>query len=178
MRVSTAALLTTSLAMVVGSAQAQAQAPAHVMDLPPTAPAACPVDFSVRQRPGLQALRVGDRRSPGSSQYLEITFTPPDERRIESAEITVRGTDGSLRALLVATPPADVEKEFRLSREASRLSLRQFGVWVDGMSSVRWVQLRSLTFADGTVLQSSSDSTCRREPDRFVLVTAQATPAH
>ena len=162
-------------AAVLGhAAMASGQGSATVSRLP--RPSTCPVSFAVEQRTAGQVYRVGDHRSAGSSQYLEITVTPPEQKRILSAEISVRGTDGSLHALLVGRSAGDVEKTFHLRREADRLSYRQFGVWVEGMSSVRWVDLQSVTFADGTTLRSPGPADCRTEPNRLLLVGAASAP--
>ena len=151
-----------------------AQQTATVQMEGPISEAGCPVDFSVQQSSAGQVSRVGDHRAAGAAQHLEITFRPDEHRRIDTAEITVEGTDGSVHAMLVGTGSSDVSKTFQLHREADTLSFRQFAVWVDGISSVRWVKLVSLRYADGTAWHSAEATPCRREPNRLLLIAAQA----
>ncbi len=139
----------------------------------------CPVDLKVNH--GESFLKRDTKYGPFAppapkvqEQRIELTMTNPSSKEIVSAQITVYGFSDKWRAIPLAgakdTP--DLRKTINLvlnvkgnDHASSDLSLNRF-------TSVAYVNLDSLTYADGGTWKASSLDACRVTPDRFMLVSA------
>jgi hypothetical protein len=154
-----------------------AAAPSILMQ-PRTPRADCPVGLKVSH--GSSFLKRDTKYGPFAppapkvqEQRIQLTVTNPSPKEIVSAQITVYGFSDKWRGLPLVgekdTP--DLRKVINLvlkvkgnDHASSDLSLHRF-------TSVAYVDLDSLTYADGAIWKASSPA-CSVTPDLFMLVSA------
>jgi hypothetical protein len=143
---------------------------------------ACPVGFfASRQVPMVQVKSINDATPTGPSQGLHLTLNNRLALAIESVEVTVYGTSLKPRALLLdGSVSGTISKTFTLERRTGSTSLTEADVWMQHVGSLRWVDLISITYTDGTTWRSSSflpatqnNYECRAIPSNFLLVGAR-----
>ncbi len=112
-----------------------------------------------------------DARAKRSGQGLQLTFHPQDAPKIMKVNVTVYGLSGEARVMPAGSgSKADITEIFQLRPEAGAVDLLQSEIWMQKMSTVRWVDLTEIEYADGSVWRASESSRCRAAPDMFVLV--------
>jgi hypothetical protein len=117
--------------------------------------------------------RREDGRPPHSpTQGLHLTLTrQPGAPAIESIEVTVYAISGKARVIPAEVPPSDlITKTFELHRDGNNSTLKEADVWMNKVGALRWVDLISITWTDGTTWHTSETSKCRAVPSSFVLV--------
>jgi hypothetical protein len=151
--------------------------------------AGCPVGFSARRQAIGQIMSASDARQYGPAQGLHLTLnhlsSTPD---IESIEVRVYGTSPKERVLPVGQQATDtvakavdprsrfsdtVTKTFELHCTTGSDSLSDADVWMHQVGSVRWADLISITFTDGTTWRPTENLKCRAVPSNFLLVANQ-----
>ncbi len=147
--------------------------------LPRTLGADCPVGLKVNHGPSFltKETKYGPFASPapkGQEQRIQLTMTNPSPREIVRAQITVYGFSDKWRAipLASATDSPDLKKTVNLvlnvkgnDHASSDLSLSRF-------TSVAYVNLDSLTYADGATWKASTPAACSVTPELLMLVSA------
>jgi hypothetical protein len=139
----------------------------------------CPVGLKVNHGPSFlkRDTEYGPFAPPTpkvQEQRIQLTMTNPSPKEIVSAQITVYGFSDKWRAIPMAgakdTP--DLRKTVNVvinvrgnDHASSDLSLNRF-------TSVAYVDLDSLTYADGGTWKASSPAACSVTPDLFMLVSA------
>ena len=136
---------------------------------------ACPVGFTASRQSNGQIITTGDAKPSGPAQGLHLTLhhrsSTPD---IESIEVTVYGTSQKGLLLPVGTPATDtVSKTFALHRISDDTSLSEADVWMHLVGSLRWADLISITYVDGTTWHATENLQCRAIPSNFLLVGAK-----
>jgi hypothetical protein len=174
--------------------------PATVLKSPPTSEKAadsvildanrpdnsgCPVGFSASRRATGQIMSAGDARQSGPAQGLHLTLDNRSTPAIDSIEVKVHGTTPKARVLPAGTQSSDtatvpidrrsrstdtVIKTFELHRISADSSLREADVWMHQVGSLRWADLISITYADGTTWHATANLNCRAVPSNFLLV--------
>jgi hypothetical protein len=145
----------------------------------PPANFGCPVGFSASRQAGGQVLTAGEEKSAGSPQGLHLTFDQRFEPAIQSIEVTVYASSGTPQALLLnlrhqgPESKDTVTKTFEFKRQTGAASLEEADVWMHEVGSIRWADLVSITFTDGTTWRPTEDLRCRAVPSNFVLVTSR-----
>jgi hypothetical protein len=155
------------------------QATPSVLMQPRTVGADCPVGLKVNHGPSLQKrdTKSGPFVPPApkvQEQRIQLTMTNPSPKEIVSAQITIYGFSDKSRAIPLAgakdTP--DLRKTVNLVLDvkgndhvSSDLSLHRF-------TSVAYVELDSITYADGATWKASPRSACSVTPELFMLVSA------
>jgi hypothetical protein len=155
------------------------QATPSVLMQPRTFHADCPVSLKVNHGPSFlkKNTEYGPFAPPAAKvqeQRIQLTMTNPSPKEIVSAQITVYGFSDKWRAIPLAgakdTP--DLRKTINLvlnvkgnDHVSSDLSLHRF-------TSVAYVDLDALTYADGATWKASSPSACSVSPDLMMLVSA------
>lgn len=168
-----AALLTTLLAGSLATTHAQQPATAFAL---PAQPVSCPVSLSVRQRSPTEVVRTGDQAPEALAQRLEISLKPHQYvGAIDSIQISVRGVGNKRQTLPLAVPSDgartdDLRQNFHLRRTAGTPTLNRSDIRVPGINAVRWIELLSVTYTDGTVWRPAANLPCRTEPNRLLLV--------
>jgi hypothetical protein len=107
-------------------------------------------------------------------QRIQLIVTNPSPKEIASAQITVHGFSDKWRSIPLASAAStpDLTKSVNIvlnvkgnDHASSDLSLLRF-------TSVAYVDLDSLTYADGATWKASSPGACSVSPDLFMLVSA------
>jgi hypothetical protein len=144
------------------------------------AASACPVGFSVNQRPDGAVIWTNSTPPTPHGPGLTITFgargkSAPLPSAIVSATITVHGMSQRLRALPVdsSSPAADATETFSLGGDSGQPLLNP-AIWTRSMSAISWVELTQLVYADGTTWHASAQSPCIARPSLFVPVAESA----
>jgi hypothetical protein len=162
------------LILVMASAGVWAQGNAHretmVLIGPPDS-SGCPVGFSAERR-GAGAVRYAKDGSASRGQGLELQFDPrTNPKKILKANVTVHGVSGAARVIPAGEGRSeDVAEIFQLGAGTGEESLRHSNIWTQRVSTVRWVDLTEIAYADGSVWRASEGERCRVEPSAFLLV--------
>jgi hypothetical protein len=146
---------------------------------PRTPRADCPVGLKVNHGPSFlkRDTEYGPFAPPAAKvqeQRIQLTMTNPSPKEIVSAQITVHGFSDKWRAIPLAgaTDTPDLRKTVDIAlnvkgndHASSDLSLHRF-------TSVAYVDLDSLTYADGATWKASSPGVCSVTPELSMLVSA------
>ena len=133
----------------------------------------CPV--GLRAQPGTAPgmVIVVDGKT-NASQKLNLQLTNfIHQRAITSAQITVHGftTHGRISPAVSRDPEADtLSKQVDLTLTVAPGTSASTEMLFKGLTSVRWIDLDSITYADGSMWHSSAQRKCQVVPDRFMLV--------
>lgn len=135
--------------------------------------AGCPIGFLANRQAATNLVSVDrdTRQSDGPKQGLHLMLNHLGRPAIQSIEVTVYATSPKLRALPLAPPSDDlISKTFELHRTAGSDSLSDADVWMHQVGSVRWADLISITYTDGTTWHAAPTLKCRAVPSNFLLV--------
>lgn len=171
--------LSASLFVLLATASVHGQATSHTsspLDQSlATAPVAhsegCPVGFWAKRPSGLRVLRASDSGQYGPALGLDITLDHRSAPEIESVEVTVHGVRPRAQALPAGISPSyEVSKTFQLHRSKEDEGLRDASVWMDKVGALTRIDLRSITYRDGTTWHDSPSIRCEAVPSIMVLV--------
>jgi hypothetical protein len=154
------------------------QATWTVLMQPRTPSADCPVDLKVDHGPSFleKDTKYGPFAPEGpkvQEQKIQLTMTNRSPKEIVSVQITVYGFSNKWRAIPLAgaSDTPDLKRRIHLvldvkgkAHASSDLSLSRF-------TSVAYVELDSLTYADGATWQASSSAVCSVTPNLLMLVS-------
>lgn len=163
------------LVLAMASAGVWAQGNAHsemtVLAGPPDS-SGCPVGFSAERRSTTEVRYAKDGRREIRGQGLELKFDSRTEpKKILKANVTVRGVTGAARVIPAGRASVDdVAEIFQLGAATGEDRLRHSRIWTQRVSTVRWVDLTEISYADGSVWHASQGERCRIEPSKFLLV--------
>lgn len=133
----------------------------------------CPVDLQAQRR-GTGAM-VQTMGQPGqAAQRLRLNWANRHGKAIVGATLVVRGFDASARVIpagSAATPELKktIDVKLNLSGEGKTttdMTMRSF-------STVSWIDLTSVEYADGTGWSLPTGESCTVAPDRLVLVATR-----
>jgi hypothetical protein len=152
---------------------------------------ACPVELSATQRPDGALLNAG-RRGPGEPdppeaadgkprQSLDFSMKNSGLARIVAAELEVHGTSAHKRILradeattgnvmLTDRPAADAVRHVHLMSSVPAEQSRTRLVSVDDLTSVGWISVIELRYADGSTWHAGPGRECRVMPDPITLI--------
>jgi hypothetical protein len=152
---------------------------------------ACPVELSATQRPDGMLLNAG-RRGPGEPdppqaadarprQSLDFSMKNTRLERIVAADLEVHGTSTRKRILradeataanvmLSDRPAADAVRHVHLVSSVPAEQSRTRVVSVDDLTSVGWISVIELRYADGSAWHAGPDRECRVMPDPITLI--------
>jgi hypothetical protein len=137
----------------------------------PAADSGCPVGFYASRQANGQILSASDAKQAGPAQGLHLMLNHLSGPAIQSVEVTVYASSLKLRALpLNASLPETISKTFSLERQTGTVSLGEADVWMHQVGSVRWADLISITFTDGTTWHPTENFKCHAVPSNFLLV--------
>jgi hypothetical protein len=168
--------ITATLMAPEGSAQIYKAGEAPTQMLRPqlgSAGSGCPAFMRANQRPP-SARQIETRSVPLSrpAQGLTVTIVGLRALRTTSAEVVVHALSPKKRAILTSlgVEDADVARSFQLTaKEDGQFSS---DLQIDNVSSIRWIELKSLTYSDGSVWRESETAKCSVKPDPFVLISS------
>lgn len=130
----------------------------------------CPVFMRASQRSAARVFKAGSI-VPAPGQGLTLTLTEFKSLRITSAEIVVHGLSPKDRAVLTSIEDdADVARPFHLTaKESGEFSGE---LWMKGVTAIRWIEVKSLTYSNGSVWRASETRKCVVRPDPFILISS------
>lgn len=160
----------------------------------------CPVSMQLEQRLGNQVVTVQNDgtvyKAPATQLMLTVTGllegSPPNGTHMQpaahhtplraaSATATAYGFGGQARAELVSPgqrangssgPPRKLQVHFNANDTSSVAEL-----WLPSFGAVRWLELDSITWADGSSWKPAQGQSCMVTPSLFMLVGADSQAA-
>jgi len=131
----------------------------------------CPVAFSASRQAGGQVLTASNAKPTGPAQGLHLMFDHPSGPSIQSIEVIIYASSLKLQALLLdMRSPDTISKTFTFERQPGSTAFTDADVWMREVGSIRWADLISISFTDGTTWHSTEDLKCRAVPSSFLLV--------
>lgn len=174
----TFSILVLSVAAFAAPACAAAPEPVTV-----SSPSACPVELSAEQRGAgsLVAVRPGQPEVPPpdknhTEQSISLSMKNTRLQRIVAAELEVHGTSNKSRvvpargASLTNEQTADAVRNVHLVSSVPADETRRHTVTVKDLTSVAWISVIELRYADGSTWHATPGSQCRVVPDRMMLI--------
>ena len=151
-----------------------------IIQMPPIpADPACPVQMRATQGSGqgaLVAVKPGqpDPDRGGNSQRIHLAVNNTGAARIRTADVRVHGTTAMPRMvpLAGASGPATITRGMHVSFSEGTGNESSSDVVLRDFTSVRSIDLLSVTYADGTTWKSSAGA-CRIVPDPVMLIGAR-----
>jgi hypothetical protein len=154
------------------------------LTLPRAYPASCPVGlqaehgtFSVERKasngrgvgPG-----SGADRAPALHQRIHLTMKNLLSREIVSAELTVHGLSYQSRLVTLsdASPAPDLAKTVSLVLALKADSDASRDLWLSRFAAVTAIDLKALTYADGSTWHASSSGACSVSPNLLMRADA------
>lgn len=191
-----ASLLMLVIAAAMLPAQAHNQQAGSVFgfqSLPPSSPAqtstrtlafiqppidfGCPVSLRAQHLSDGDILRAGDAQHPaGIGQRLHLTLIDSKAREISNATLAINGY--SPRSRMVQTSLAesgkpDFTRTVTVSFSADTDSRVSADLWVPGMSAVQEIDIKSVTYTNGSTWKLAGNPACRVVPDGSMPVAAR-----
>ena len=109
----------------------------------------------------------------GPAQGLHVSLMNLSSR-IESAEITVYGVTPHASVVPVgAAASNEISKTFLLHPEEVSKGLQEATVWMRDVGALTRLELKSLTYVDGSTWKESEGSRCGAVPSLFVPVVTK-----
>ena len=149
-------------------------------------PSACPVELSAEQR-GIGSLVAARSGEPGvpktdgnhAGQSIDLSMKNTRLERIVAAELEVHGTSNKSRvvpaagAVLTNEPTADAMRNVQLGNWVPADETRTRTVSVKDLTSVAWISVIELRYADGSTWHATPGSECRVVPDGMMLIAGK-----
>ena len=131
----------------------------------------CPIGFFASRQADVQMSTASDAAKNSPAQGLHLVLNRGSQPGIQRIEVTVYASSLKARALLLnGSSPDTISKTFTLERERGSATLDEADVWMHQIGSVRWADLISITYADGTTWHPIANLKCRAVPSNFLLV--------
>jgi hypothetical protein len=146
-------------------------------------PSACPVGFSAEPGvgPGMVIVINGDTTA---SQQLKLQLSYLTDPQLHSsniiaAQITVHGLTAKGRIAPASSDPDDntIAKQVDLALTIAPGRAASTDMLFKGFTSVRWITLDSLTYANGSTWHPAAHRSCSIVPNRYMAV-ADAVTTH
>ncbi len=167
--------------LALPAALAAAPAPASVAN-----PAACPVEMSAAQHGLVGTLTpAGPNAQPAprpnasrTQQSFDLSMKNTRLQRIVAAELEVHGTSNKSRvvstgAMLTNEPTADAVRNVHLASSVPADESRTRTLSVKDLTSVAWISVIELRYADGSTWHARPGSECRVVPDGMMLIAGK-----
>ncbi len=163
----------------VGACAAQANPSA-----PPTlvnTPSACPVELSAEQGHDGALMSLASSGAPGqpvhAQQVIHLTIRNSQPGRIVSAEVEVHGTSPRGRLLPLQSASfqetvADAVRRVHLDASVAADQTATHRVNAGQLTSVQWLNVVELRYADGSQWHASGGQQCRVEPNPLLRVAS------
>jgi hypothetical protein len=179
-----------SLAVTMASAQEAARSTAHqnnaqqsskdfVMVLPAST---CPVSMHALQGRGSGLVAVRDEKPiEGSSQRVHLILSNPRSAVVAGAKVKVFGLSGKNRLERTSAHSLDLTNREGASDLARTLDVTfapegdkdvSTDLVLPGFTSVRSIELESLTYKDGSTWAVAGQQACHVAPDAMMLIAA------
>lgn len=146
-------------------------------------PSACPVELSASQH-GLGMLVAAGPNTPApktdsnrTQQSIDLSMRNTRLQRIVAADLEVHGTSNKSRVVrtnaVADEPMADAVRNVHLANSVPADESRTRTVAVKDLTSVAWVSVIELRYADGSTWHAGPGRECRVTPDPLMLVAGK-----
>lgn len=171
-----------SLAILFGSCPllAQSAAPAQFTVRSAQASVGCPVEMRLNQSvsSSVRQAENGQSRTVFRTRlHLVLSRSPRAEiflPGLKSAAITVHGYNGKPRFELIAPGDAPEAKAFKVQFVAADSNEASSDFVVAGLASASWLDINSLSFANGTTWEPAKGQSCIVSPSLVMLIAQPA----
>lgn len=139
-------------------------------------PPHCPIAMRAQHMPDGEIVTTKTAKPRGIGQWLHLTLTSRDSRRITKATFTVRGSSPKSRVMQTlgnGNDPSEVSATLAAEFTAGPDGHDLADLWVPGMTAVQSVEVSSLTYADGSTWNDTENTLCRVAPDGFMPVSGR-----
>ena len=136
----------------------------------------CPVSLHVQQSVGGDLLDSKDSRHEGLGQRLHLTATNPDDKLIAKATVTVHGrtSKGHVeQSLSISGVSSDAVKTLDATFSPGSDNAVSAYIWVPGLTAVQAIDLKSITYADGSSWKLSAGEACHFLLDGNMLIAGR-----
>ena len=160
-----------SLLLAAGALCAQTPSTGSVLLLQQPTGLNCPVNLRASRLPdgGMTRVESGPK---ARGQALHLSFRPTGEQGIAQADVVLHGMSGTHVIPAGTMPGVDATERFSVSPTSGANDLFHSVVYMRKLTAVDYVELQTITFADGSQWHASASSTCRVAPNGFQLVAA------
>jgi hypothetical protein len=148
------------------------------------APNSCPVGFSAEPGvgPGMVIVVNGDTTA-SQKLKIELRHLPSPQfhlSEITGAQITVHGLTAKGRITPASSNPDDatIARQVDLALTIAPGRTASTAMLFKGFTSVRWITLDSLTYADGSTWHPAAHKSCSIVPNRYMDVADAAVTTH
>ena len=131
----------------------------------------CPVALRADRLPGGFLSRAAEAKRPDGTP-LHISFKPEEPHAVIRAELVLHGIAGTHVVPAGDHPGSAATEVFSVTPAQASHHLFDTVVYLRKLTAVEYLEVKSISFADGTVWHPSASSTCRVAPDGFMLVAA------
>jgi hypothetical protein len=144
-------------------------------------PSSCPVGFSAEPGvgPGMVIVVNGDTTASQKLKLQLSYLTDPQlhPSNIISAQITVHGLTAKGHIAPASSEPDDntIAKQVDLALTIAPGRTASTAMLFQGFTSVRWITLDSLTYANGTTWHPAAHKSCSIVPNRYMAVADAVT---
>jgi hypothetical protein len=150
-------------------------------------PSACPVELSAAQHGQGELVAAGPNEpavpAPDGNglpqQAIDLTMKNTRLERIVAAELEVHGTSNRSRVLGVGAaaitdhPAADAVRNVHLVSSVPADQSRMRTVTAKDLTSVAWISVIELRYADGSTWHARAGAECRVTPDGMMLIAGK-----
>jgi hypothetical protein len=131
----------------------------------------CPVGLTAEQaHDGALAYAGSSGSAVHAEQVLDLSFSNTGARRIVGAQIEVHGTSVTRRVVPLGSGVADAVRTVHVDESVPANQQRTHRVIAPELSSVEWIDLIELRYADGTSWHAGEGKRCRAEPNPILRV--------
>ncbi len=136
----------------------------------------CPVTMHADHLADGSMVKTNNTHPKGLGQWLNLSLTSRDAKRIAKATVTVNGLTPKERvtqALSNGAGPWDATQSLDVSFVAGPDHAAIARIWVPGMSAVMRIDLESMVYSDGSVWKIAEAQACRVRPDPLMLISGR-----
>ena len=175
-------LATASLLLCAVTATAGAASPDH-KHAGVVGSSTCPVELTAKQAQAQGFAYAARPGVPGatqaSQQAIDLSIRNGRLARIVGADLEVHGTAPRPRSLhtqsaMVGTAVSDAVRTVHLEGSVPANQQRTHRLSVDQLTSVQWLSIIELRYADGSVWHAGPGRECRVEPNPLLPINEQA----
>jgi hypothetical protein len=140
-------------------------------------PSQCPVGLQVERSSGLfeyrNAKAIPAAPRPKSEQWFNFKLVNFLPHEIVNAQITAHGLSYKWRVMPVSTPAPDFWKTVDVALDVKGNSSASRELSFVNFSTIKTIDVISVTYADGSTWHASSPGACSVAPNLFMRISAQ-----
>lgn len=141
-------------------------------------PSKCPVGLQVEHSSGLFAYEntravPAQHAAPKTEQWFDFRMTNFRPHEIVNAQITAHGFSYKWRTIPVSAATPDIWKTTDVALDVKGNSSASRELSFDHFSTIRTIDVNSVTYADGSTWHASSPGACSVAPSPIMRISAQ-----